>query len=277
MSEEFNITFDGTKYEDSIICYLDILGYTSLMLSGEERHKDNILNLQRKLQFRSGELVGKEGNIRLVPNVAILSDTVIYSYPLKEISRQETLNSFEPVAWGIEHNISRLQLHLLQNGMLSRGSIVVGKIYNYNNKVFGEGLALASDCEKKAGDESVLYIEEDADNLPKETDNACFSSYFHQNENDCGASTKRFDFLNYFMQSWMGKDAQVEDFFSEIDKCFSGIEQGMRFAEKCENRVPATQKWKKIRSRLISIIEQKNSDIEFFFGETYPLKKLESL
>lgn len=43
------ITLDGSRYREHLILYIDILGYSALMLSNEEEKKKTVLDWQREV------------------------------------------------------------------------------------------------------------------------------------------------------------------------------------------------------------------------------------
>lgn len=140
--------FDGQTYREHLILYMDILGYSALMLSDDEKKKQRaIIDLQTigLHSDKSGYLESDREGTSIQPLTAYLSDTYICSFPVEELKKTEfgLLAAFSVISNEIIH-IHNL---FLKHGMLVRGSVVYGKMMNHNGVAFGEGLAKAHKLE----------------------------------------------------------------------------------------------------------------------------------
>lgn len=150
------ITFDGSIYREHLILYMDILGYSDLMLYGKEAEKQSILDLQSQLlTFDKAGYWERDGNkITPQPLTTLLSDTFVCSYPMENLERAG--KSFSPKDFGVKNALLAIQSHsvkvhrlLLNQGMLIRGAVVIGKLVNHDGMAYGEGLAKAADLERE--------------------------------------------------------------------------------------------------------------------------------
>lgn len=145
------ITFDGSIYREHLILYMDILGYSDVMLDGEEEDKQAILELQSQLLTfdKDGYWEEQGEKYKAQPLTTLLSDTFVCSYPMEDLRKIKN-NDF-----GVKAALMELQRHsvrvhrlLLKRGMLIRGAVVLGNIVNHNGMAYGEGLAKAAELEK---------------------------------------------------------------------------------------------------------------------------------
>lgn len=119
------------KYQDSIMAFIDILGFRQLV-----NDEKNIPIIAGILSTLTGNANRENSMSRFRVKTAVISDTIILS------SRQEgdTLQFFEIV--------STLLKFLAINGLLSRGAISIGGLYHDDNIVFGPALVTAYQLEK---------------------------------------------------------------------------------------------------------------------------------
>ncbi len=82
------------------------------------------------------------------PNAALLSDTMLYSFPIADLIAQEAHTSLSRVTNWCYRELCERHIGFLKKGILLRGSIVVGNLHNTNNYAYGEGVAFAAYKEK---------------------------------------------------------------------------------------------------------------------------------
>lgn len=159
------------KYEEHIICFYDILGYSGLMLSQDpdrQNDKAEVLNIQKRFAshpITNGYLNLKDLDNKIscehLPAQSLLSDTFIKSYPADIEKEHADFNPLMAIFQQWEEEICRVTIHLIKMGVLIRGSITRGELYHYNNYCFGEGLAKAQSIEKQAKNLPVVLIDFD--------------------------------------------------------------------------------------------------------------------
>lgn len=162
-------------YCDRAVCFVDILGFASLIRKLDES-PDSHLNLLRALQkikgLDGGEVPGVDPS---QVEVSVFSDSIVLT------ARPQHLAS---IIWVCGH----LQADLLELGIATRGGIAVGRTYHKDGILFGEGMLEAYKIEQSAAvyPRVVLHPElvEDVANLrifsfmDRDADGLCFIDPF---------------------------------------------------------------------------------------------------
>lgn len=158
---EFTITHDGQPYRDHWLLFIDILGYSPLMRSDDEAKKTAILELQARLMASNKEGHSKKLSNTLFtkPLTALLSDTIVYSFPVQELLDCKNRTAFVGAYNLFIKKIQEVHALMLNNGMLIRGALTIGKITNHCGMAYGEGLAIANDLQK-AKKKPFIYFDE---------------------------------------------------------------------------------------------------------------------
>lgn len=129
------------EYENRIVAFIDILGFSEMIRNSEENedvfitvHKalEEIRNINRNLQSETREKsLGRQE--------ALFSDNIVISY-----STNSPEAEFELI-----YDAMFLQLCLLYEGVLVRGGITTGKLFHNSNMIFGPALVRAYELESK--------------------------------------------------------------------------------------------------------------------------------
>jgi len=156
-------------YEKKIIAYLDVLGFADIV---KENHPDaaiprNILELFHDvlITLKDDKYIGhffEQFKYRF------FSDTIVITLPLRRNSSASHLDSLIAIIWLVIHS----HLYLIKKGIIFRGALHIGSIYDKGNYIFGTGFQVVHDLEKSdavypiviISDELMDYIEEYSNN-----------------------------------------------------------------------------------------------------------------
>ena len=134
---------DLEQYEDRIVLYLDILGFSNKIKGSSDENEsfENIKELLNKLENQK-ELSDKWNNENDTYDfqVSLFSDSLIISVPLKI---KNGFYDLVKAAIFVMHD-------LIYSGFIARGGITVGKFYHSGNVAFGPALIEAVELEKNA-------------------------------------------------------------------------------------------------------------------------------
>jgi len=146
---------DDHKYEERYCLFIDILGFQShiedTVKTNENTKKLMTFNrllsalkgISREVHYKE-KLVSKNGiSVLSSRMVTQFSDSVIISYKKNEIVNGAGISS-------MLMDVHRLQLELVNNGILLRGAITSGLLYHDSKFVFGPALNDAVTLEKLA-------------------------------------------------------------------------------------------------------------------------------
>ncbi len=262
-------TFNGSLYREHLILYMDILGYSDVMLYGEEEKKQAIIKLQDEFRdsnkngYVDSSQKGSQTKTKIKPLTTLLSDTLIFSFPLTELQDSDHLFTIASAFSWIGRKITRAHRIFLENGMLIRGSVVIGKIVNHNGMAYGEGLAKASASEKGKlpfiyfNNEIIQYIE----NCPEGIElNGCLFNC----EN---IETKCFNWLEAMWTSSLHDEARPK-LFACINKQVQQINENLVATQSNDN---AHQKWLTVAKYFDTTIKERNAPyITYLLKESDP-------
>jgi hypothetical protein len=149
-------------YAKKLVAFIDIMGFKELLFrpatfgeineilkefeKGINFHDDNfamsIEMLKAKIEKPKDEKLRFDGN---KANLTFASDCVIWSYPLDDLKIDY---------WHLVHDalsfLKIIQISLYHKGIVIRGGVTIGNLYQQGNKVFGDGLVNAYMLEKRA-------------------------------------------------------------------------------------------------------------------------------
>ena len=145
---EINTSFE---YEDRIVAFIDILGFRSFV--NETVDKESNVNLVKLKKLGESLILIKEEfkkaneNILYPAGVTItyFSDSIVISILPTSVVTETLLEVLE--------TLKRVQIKLINNGILLRGGIVQGKIIHNSEMILGPAMISAYDLESK----SALY------------------------------------------------------------------------------------------------------------------------
>ena len=135
MDKELSTKKYTTSYEERIVAFVDILGFSSMV---EKSAEDAEMYESIKLALETIQKVKANTDIKGA-KVTTFSDSIVISYPTK------TNGSL----FIILINLIHLQLNLLQQGILVRGGIAKGQVRHVQEMVFGPAMVSAYELESK--------------------------------------------------------------------------------------------------------------------------------
>lgn len=147
-------------YEDRIIAFIDILGFSEMIIKSTENDlalrtilaSVDVLYNEKNLS-QIGLDILREGNQEIpqgvYPSLHTFSDCVVISVVYHPVSFIELL-----------HCVYRLAITLLAAGVFTRGSIVSGKLFDNERVVFGPGLIDAYNMESRVAKYPRILVDE---------------------------------------------------------------------------------------------------------------------
>ena len=131
------IMSDIPEYEEKIVAFIDILGFSNLIKSLDdepELHELLYSSLETIKSFKTDS--ESEDTVTSEYEVSCFSDSIVISGNSYELS-------------GVVWAICWLQLQLLTRGILIRGAITKGKLIHSNDILYGQGMLKAYELESK--------------------------------------------------------------------------------------------------------------------------------
>ncbi len=144
------------EYEDRVVCFLDILGFTELVQSTERPPGGNAAEsaterLGRALLKIREVLDVERPEVRLVNTVTQFSDSVVLSFPA--IEESGVFDALLSILW--------VQMNLVGSGMVCRGGVVRGKVIHTDKLLFGPAVIRAYDLERREAVNPRVIVERD--------------------------------------------------------------------------------------------------------------------
>ena len=133
----------GIAYENAIVTFLDILGFSSLVSTSSAEETANVLNA---VEYFSDPTIrfpeeGAEPNRAIVH---IFSDTIVRVRP---IERDDNRKFRTGILFQELYDLVHIQSELINHGVVLRGSVSFGPIYVNESRVFGPALIRAYELE----------------------------------------------------------------------------------------------------------------------------------
>lgn len=144
----------ATNYEERIVAFVDILGFSAMV---DKSANDYKVYESIKLALETIQKVKSNSEIKGA-KVTTFSDSIIISYPTKS---NDSL-------FIILIDLIHLQLHLLQQGILVRGGIAKGKVRHVQEMVFGPAMISAYELECKYAVYPRIIVEKEVVDWEKE-------------------------------------------------------------------------------------------------------------
>lgn len=205
--ESINKSIYEGKYTESLVAYIDILGYKGMLLD-----KDNIIrNIQEVSQAmkcvrKSLEEEYYNENRKKLSYFIIrtFSDNILISCPI------HYLEDGELETWVILRAISKLQCYLAKYNIFVRGVLNYMKIYIDGNIIFGKDLISMLEIEKK----KVIYprvilSESMTELINKQLESYGFEEYPHKY--NLVEDRDGLYFVNYLIESLSQETLIIED------------------------------------------------------------------
>lgn len=243
---DHEIPFSTQKYEKRLIVFIDLVGFKNFVLSNYGDGKEEVIKklysyFEEKMN-EGAKYINKKGGVSYLPSFCFFSDTVIISYPLDlfdfpdKIVEQKAYPGIKlnmnnsTLLFAAQVDTSKIQLHALRHGLLTRGCITVGDVYHNGNTWFGPGIIDAYVHENEIAIYPRVILSKNAfDYFENEI---CYSpnSGFVQD-------TDGFYFVNYL--SWLHSEMSKEDTENTILENIEGL--------KSKKKIKSLQKWEWFR------------------------------
>lgn len=151
-------------YKEKIIAYLDVLGFRDLVNSDKSNAEKprNVLEHFRDVPFtlKDDKYIGPFFDEF---QYIFFSDTIVISLPLHRSINGSNLSSLEAILW----LLVQTHIHLIPKGIVFRGALHIGSIYDEDVYIFGSGFQEVFDLEKSdavypiviVSDELIEHIE----------------------------------------------------------------------------------------------------------------------
>lgn len=198
---------------DSVILFLDILGYKTL-LENKEDFKNLFLainNIRKqnipKFQVKYG-LDKNSPSMEAVPIMTSFSDCIVLSVPVNEIKEPFDIGHAVHILLSYLQQIAD---SLMTGGFILRGGLTRGNLYHTTGIVFGKALIEAYELEKKAKNPRILVSDQLAEEYNK----------------------SKYDQNNFLIKEIVnGKDEYNLDY---LKLCFQSQENKIIYKEKTED------------------------------------------
>lgn len=142
---------ENPKLQKSIVCYVDILGFSQLSSEALEKNEGNAFLIKlRNALSKAYEDIRKRANgwgENEYFTIKIFTDNIVVGYPLQRFN-----DNFGESELGDIFSVFRtFQMNLALEGFLARGGIAVGELFMDNDIVFGDALLKAVAQDKNGG------------------------------------------------------------------------------------------------------------------------------
>ncbi len=223
----------GKKYNKTVVFFIDILGFKSIIEGHNIKSPDEIIQIFKKIENHlDSKLFGKKDKSS-TKKVIQFSDSIIISFKYNEPSRL-----FYTLI-----NILHLQLNLAAvDNVLIRGACEIGEAIHYKNLVFGSVINKSYELETNCAIYPRIII---AENIINECSKYS-ANKDHTNEDEKGCikdllkqDTDGFYYIDYFSYDVAGGEMDDnEDWASYMYDLKSFIETGLK-----EQNVSIKQKY----------------------------------
>lgn len=186
-----------TKYEDRIVAFVDILGFSS-MISKSESSLEEYERIKHALD--TIQMVKKRAD-SVTAKVATFSDSIVISYPI---------NERDPLFY-ILIDLIHLQLNLLQQGVLVRGGIAKGKVRHVQEMVFGPAMVAAYELENKYAVYPRIIVEKEVVEWEKENYRKQLYG-FDSDISDLEGLLKKDQYNDFYYIDILRQPQEVDDF-----------------------------------------------------------------
>lgn len=251
-----------TEYRDYLVTFIDIMGFKDLIEKEHEGTPKPILKIIRTFKKVNAicnyRMCDDKHNKRVLVN--FFSDSIVRRIPLSGLSDFELINvlDFEM------SQLTLIQMALIEEGILIRGSMSIGKLFSQKEIFFGPAFHEAYECESKMAVYPVIMLSHSVER------------YLAQMKHLLGGqeilsfykSTIPFDcqhhggtYLNYLYFLVNGqinvKQKQVEEFMMEHKKL---IESSLNNHDH-EYRIASKYRWlKKYHNYYVPLMHLKNKE-----------------
>ena len=138
--------------KECVVAYIDILGFSQMMLSDDPDLRSNVIKLLVQLNSLSSKY-GVESRshgfasiITCNPELSTFSDNIVISAPIEVVHKENPLG-IQTFITNIISLIVSTVWEGLHRGILFRGAVTMGRLYHQQNVVAGKGLLDAIELE----------------------------------------------------------------------------------------------------------------------------------
>lgn len=259
-------------YSKRIVAYIDLLGFKNSVkkMNFDEVEKIldeftkmiNIADSHNASRLAHAHIAAKKYNKDMITfdenkqNLTFFSDCVVWSYPMDEIKVE-----FIHPLMSIISSFVILQLALYSKGILVRGGVTFGDLYQKGNKVFGDALITAYTLEQKTKYPRIAFDIE----FLKLFDNKLLRLVQNEITFSCPGSCpgyffidlfKYVKFINQMLIRW-DKDEQGKDIFKKmlqgyVDSICTAIAYGQHFTDP---KIKEKYDWMKTKLKSIDNLQ----------------------
>ncbi|MFG1481470.1 hypothetical protein ABMA79_07645 [Halobacteriovorax sp. HFRX-2_2] len=149
MKLEGSIVIENLKYKDYVICYLDVLGFSTKVNRSVDCKNSQFDIIGSYLHttstiakfFETEDEIDEDLGLKIV----VISDSIIITAPIKDLQNSDELSK---AIKGVSIYAGRLVVMLMKLNYFLRGSVTVGKIYQNKHQIVGPGLISAYKMEE---------------------------------------------------------------------------------------------------------------------------------
>lgn len=128
-------------FDDRVVFYIDILGFTSFITSKEKDYNDVIEKSMGDI-MKISNLFRSTGRDNIEVSTSIMSDSIVCSFIINR-KHKNILN-----LTAILMACTAFQTSLLRSGILTRGALVRGELNHQDNMVYGSAMIDAYNLER---------------------------------------------------------------------------------------------------------------------------------
>lgn len=228
---------------DSVVLFLDILGYKTL-LENEEDFKNLFLAIknikkQNTKKFQIKYLSdNNSSSMEAIPIMTSFSDCIVLSVPVNEVKEPFDIRHAVHILLSYTQQIAD---SLMFGGFILRGGLTRGNLYHTTGVLFGKALIEAYELEKKAKNPRILV----SDKLAEEYNASKYDqNNFLTKETINGKDEYNLDYLKFSLRNQENRERYKEKIENAIKKkrqnvldkinkgCFDRLEQDIEILKK---------------------------------------------
>ena len=148
------------EYDEKLIAFIDILGFTNIV---NNRYQDDAKSIRTILRhFREilkdfPEKLSYDKKLFRQFRIRFFSDLIILTIPIRRSNSKSFLESLHTMTWWIAIS----QTFLIRKGILIRGSIHKGNIFDREDFIFGPGFIKAYELEHVKAKYPIVILSDD--------------------------------------------------------------------------------------------------------------------
>ncbi len=210
-----------TKYTKNLCLFLDILGFSNLVLSEKGHLVLNIVNSVRQELMNNKQLLREIG---YEPKATTFSDCIVFSIEAKEEDVVKSLNML------VAATVKMLEDVFLEHRISLRGGISYGELFHKESNVFGKAMIEAYQLESKYADWPRVVFSRDVVTHLRSASNSLPSMAYHDYQDgfwgvdcltrigDALEQHSRVDEMNFISHESVEKLNQISRYVDELLK-----------------------------------------------------------